>query len=345
MGDATMYKKLLTLTAFMLAFSWVAALAPAGSAYATKPDDDGEHKVSICHRDNAASKPYVMNEVDKSAVDGGIDKGDHYAEHTGPIAYSEAYANELKDDKIKWGDIIPPVPGSHNGLNWTPLGQAMWANGCNFVTFVEPTTPEFVDPTCEADGSYTIPKVKGLKYYVNDVKTKAGTYYAKAGDTITVTVEAKAGYFIPAETQTEWTHDFVGPEVCGGDEEAQITFASLCTDEGLVITFKNDSGVNGYVTVNGTQYEVPANDMLDVTLPQDADGVEVVITVSGVEQFNDVVDCAPGEVLGETTTGGSGGATALPETAGELETIVSVLVATVATAGATIFGLRRLAQQ
>ncbi|MCA9325747.1 hypothetical protein KDA23_06865, partial [Candidatus Saccharibacteria bacterium] len=76
-------------------------------------------KVTICHRTDAANNPYVQLSVDKNAVDGfsGNNQGDdHYGEHQGPVAYSTAVAQALKDQHKKWGDIIPPVPGAHNGL-------------------------------------------------------------------------------------------------------------------------------------------------------------------------------------------------------------------------------------
>ena len=73
-------------------------------------------KVTICHRTASASNPYVKIEVDDDAVNG-KSNGDHYLEHTGPIFPD-------KDEHGKWGDIIPPLPGVHSGLNWLE-GQAL----------------------------------------------------------------------------------------------------------------------------------------------------------------------------------------------------------------------------
>lgn len=110
-----------------------------------------EPKIKICHRSNAVNNPYQEIEVAKSSVDGGEDKGDHYSEHQGPLAVSDAVAQNLKDNKIDWGDIIPPVPGFHDGLNWTTEGQLMYNNNCSYITGqggnggsttpVTPTTP------------------------------------------------------------------------------------------------------------------------------------------------------------------------------------------------------------
>jgi hypothetical protein len=100
-------------------------------------------KVDICHRTDSATNPYVAISVDISSVDGdtGNDQGqgDHFAEHKGPLASSEAVAQNLKDNGIEWGDIIPPVAG-HQGLNW-PAGQDILENDCNFVTPTPPTQP------------------------------------------------------------------------------------------------------------------------------------------------------------------------------------------------------------
>jgi len=97
-----------------------------------------ENMITICHRDNSVKKPYVSITVDQSAADGiaGNSGGqaDHFGEHKGPVASSEAVAQGYKDAKTEWGDIIPPITGVHGGLNWTAEGQAIYNNGCNYVT-------------------------------------------------------------------------------------------------------------------------------------------------------------------------------------------------------------------
>lgn len=147
------------------------------SPSAAKDNDD--HKITICHRTNSDTNPYVQITVDKNAADGAdVQNGpdDHYGEHQGPI-----WNDTLKDQKIEWGDIIPPIEGYHNGLNWTAEGQAIYRNGCDVpgeitttttvdetTTTTEPTTTtveetttttlEETTTTVGLDGSSTVPK-------------------------------------------------------------------------------------------------------------------------------------------------------------------------------------------
>ncbi len=90
-------------------------------------------KIGICHRTNSISNPYVAISVDQSAVDGnlGNDKGrgDHYVEHQGPI-FDPAIDTHSGDD---WGDIIPAIPGVHDGRNTTTQGLAILLNDCHWL--------------------------------------------------------------------------------------------------------------------------------------------------------------------------------------------------------------------
>jgi len=126
------------------------ALAGASIGVLSASAQGNEDKVTICHRTNSATNPYVSITVDQSAVDGvsgnSGNEADHFGEHKGPLASSEAVAQNLKDNGIEWGDIIPPVPPFHNGLNW-PAGQAILENDCNFVTPPTTAPPTTAPPT------------------------------------------------------------------------------------------------------------------------------------------------------------------------------------------------------
>ena len=135
-----------------------------GAAAAT-PGEDA--KITICHRTNAETNPYVVITVDTSAADGDLGnntgQGDHYAEHLGPVFDSDAdYQPPFSGDE--WGDIIPPIAGVHDGLNWSEAGQAIYANDCAPVT-PEPspsetkTTPESSSPEVTPSESSSSPEV------------------------------------------------------------------------------------------------------------------------------------------------------------------------------------------
>ncbi len=151
-----MIKKLVSLGVAFFLLSAI-ALVPGTPAYAQSEEEEPEPKVTICHRTNSATNPYVSITVDANAVDGEAgnsgNEADHYGEHKGPLASSVEIAKQLKKEKTEWGDIIPPV-GEHSGLNWTEEGQAMLRNNCNYVVapVVAAATVTVVPATCEAPG-------------------------------------------------------------------------------------------------------------------------------------------------------------------------------------------------
>ena len=127
------------------------AAAVGGSASATRPDPGtGDHKVTICHRTNSETNPYVLIEVDYAAVDsaGGSDHMSH--DEDGIVWYPGA-----KADGVRWTDIIPPVDGVTPGLGWTTEGQAIWNNGCVYPEVEETTTTEAPTTTVEAAAETT----------------------------------------------------------------------------------------------------------------------------------------------------------------------------------------------
>lgn len=126
----------------LIGASLVSALALAlGSVAVVSADPPTENpaktdKVTICHRTNAVTNPYIKESVAADSADGdtGNDngKGDH-SQHTGPVATSQQVAQDLKDNKQNWGDIIPPHD-NYGGLNWNSQGQAVYNNGCKYAT-------------------------------------------------------------------------------------------------------------------------------------------------------------------------------------------------------------------
>lgn len=102
-------------------------------------------QVRICHRTNSATNGYVSTTVAISAADGDLNNDnpggpDHFAQHTGPV-FDPANPPPLPRNEDQWGDIIPPIPGVHSGLNWTAVGQAIWQNDCNAVDGTPTGTP------------------------------------------------------------------------------------------------------------------------------------------------------------------------------------------------------------
>ncbi len=101
----------------------------AGSSTST-----GTQKVTMCHRTNADSNPYVRITVSINSVI----KGSGHGGHQGP-----AYASGMKAAKQKWGDIIPAFSypgGSYAGTNW-PAGRAVFDGGCTTPSGGGQTTP------------------------------------------------------------------------------------------------------------------------------------------------------------------------------------------------------------
>ncbi len=152
----------------------VAALVGSSLAIgATAASGDPAPNVTICHRTNSNTNPYVQITVDESAVDGG-NGADHLGQHTGPL-----WDPTLKEQHIKWGDIIPPFdvngdprPNPSLIANW-PSGQEIFENGCAPVE--PPPEPEFVDLSVEKAlaGDGTVPE--GVTEFTAQVQCDDGT--------------------------------------------------------------------------------------------------------------------------------------------------------------------------
>jgi Prealbumin-like fold domain len=138
-----MRRVLITLGLGALAAIGLAAGMTANGTAADNPaEPPGNHvPVAICHRHNSETNPYNYETPDNDSI---IKAG--HGDHTGDV-----FQSGMKEDKDKWGDIIPPftwweLEGKGNDKSWVlksfpglnmPAGTAILANKC-----VVPTPPE-----------------------------------------------------------------------------------------------------------------------------------------------------------------------------------------------------------
>ncbi len=124
----------------------VASFVPS-VAEATQPNPD--HKVTLCHRTDSYSNPYVVITVDVASV---LHQHGHHG-HDGPIFWPAIPKH------TKWGDIIPQFnygPGEqYGGKNWTGDGQAILRSGCTLPA--PTTTTTSTTTTVTASTTTTVP--------------------------------------------------------------------------------------------------------------------------------------------------------------------------------------------
>ena len=122
----------------------VFGLVVAGSAQAAPPTTSGTgniqgDNVTICHRTNSLTNPYVEITIDPNGIlgPGSSSHGPQNTNHnrgTGVFDPDFAYPNNAKD----WQDIIPPFdytldgsPMSFAGYNYTGAGLDIYQHGCD----------------------------------------------------------------------------------------------------------------------------------------------------------------------------------------------------------------------
>ena len=130
-----MRTRVTTLLRAIAAITLAAAAVPltAGAATASQSGAD-DHKVTLCHRTNSETNPYVVITIDKA----GVFKTGHDGHDEGGVHQPGDKANG-----VRWGDIIPAFdyyasPQDENastlshyaGLNNTAAGLDVLANGC-----------------------------------------------------------------------------------------------------------------------------------------------------------------------------------------------------------------------
>lgn len=127
------------------------------------------HKVTLCHRTASYQNPYVVVTVAVAAAN--QTTADHYGEHVGPVFVSSLPKH------TEWGDIIPPLPGVHNGQNWTTAGRAIYHNGCKPIA--SPQAPH-IDTAGATDRKVTLCHATGSARnpYVRITIAASGAYHA-----------------------------------------------------------------------------------------------------------------------------------------------------------------------
>jgi len=114
-------------------------MSPSAHATPARP----EHKITLCHRTDSYTNPYVVITVDVASV-----QFEGHDGHDGPVFYPAIPKHQ------KWGDIIPPFNfgngESYPGKNWTPDGIATFNHGCSTPPATTTTTTVALTTTTTA---------------------------------------------------------------------------------------------------------------------------------------------------------------------------------------------------
>jgi hypothetical protein len=94
-------------------------------------------KVTLCHRTDSETNPYVTITVAAAAA-----YNAHFKIHKGDVWFPG------HPKKPFWGDIIPPsvYKGTNFQQNWNAAGQAIFNNGCKPVTTTTSSPPSSSTP-------------------------------------------------------------------------------------------------------------------------------------------------------------------------------------------------------
>lgn len=327
------HKVRLSIVGMMIGIGCMVGLTQTTPVEAAKKD-----KVTICHRTTAVNNPYVVLKVDPNAVDGIAGNSgniaDHYGEHQGPLASSQAVAQSLKDAKVKWGDIIPPVPGAHNGLNWTTEGQAIYNNDCNYTTT---TSNISYEQTC-----VFVNNVATVRVTMTNTGNGDGVITVNGEDVVvlpgaTVSRDFSSGTHITITLNGAIKFDQVVECSDNGTPTPKIDFDLVCdlNQRAAVITFSNSGNADGTAILNGDNVAVLAGVPVTRTIPTGANGVTVTIEIDGKTVFNQLVNCQPGKGGGSVSGGGTTpvatNAKQLPNTAGNTDQVALAVVGGLAT--------------
>jgi hypothetical protein len=227
----------------------VVALSAGAFAFVGASADAAANKVTICHRTNSDTNPYV--EISPSA--NGVLHG-HAAHHDDPFVWTPT----LKSSGQKWGDIIPAFddfPGlnltTEGGYDGTTTGAEILANGC--------VVPQPEPPPVEV-GSLSITKSVLGTPAGTPVPTTYNVHVVCDGDQVDDIFELAAGETTTIDNLEDGTN-------CTVNEEGTDTFAT-----GTVVSY-TPAGVN----TDGVEIETDTTTA--VTVINDFTGVEGEVVV------------------------------------------------------------------
>ena len=275
-----------------LTLAVVAMPLAAGTATASQGGDD--HQVTLCHRTNSETNPYVVITVDKASV---FKNNGHDSHDEGGV-----YQPGDKARGVRWGDIIPPFSyfaGPHDqtesqypGLNYGPDGQAILANGCQ-VPGPPPPPPFEAHPdgslhgSCpEAGGDFVVDGTTnddngtGVEFRLNVGGT---SFIAVPNDSdFEKAIDAPAGTVVTLEYRIgsgAWTStgDSVTVKDCPPTTPPVApsgSFTTECTAAGAVVDIGTldrgtQEGGRFELVVNGAAQRVTSNQQ-DITVPGSA---------------------------------------------------------------------------
>ena len=225
----------------------VVALAASAFAFSGSAATAAAEKVTICHRTNSDTNPYVQISPSANGVLNG-----HAKQHDDPFIWAPG----LKASGQKWGDIIPAF-GSYPGLNLTNVGgfdgkttgQEILDNGC----VVPNNEPE--PPPPPSVGSLSITKTVLGTPAGDPVPTSYDMHVVCDHDQFDDMVTLDAG-------ETTTINNLLSGAVCTVSENGTDTFAT-----GTVVSY-TPTGVD----TNGV--EIVTDNTTEVTVTNDFTGVE-----------------------------------------------------------------------
>jgi LPXTG-motif cell wall-anchored protein len=158
---------LLTLMALVGLYSANTASAGEGG----QGGQGNEDNVTFCHRTNSNANPYVIITTDPSGENGGTD---HLHEHEGPL-----WDPTLKQQKIEWGDVIPPPADDPQGPGSQAYEELIDAGG---------DWEDFLENDCQMPEQPEVPT-----HSVTLDKVTEGDSAPAASTQFTFTVECESG--------------------------------------------------------------------------------------------------------------------------------------------------------